>query len=69
MCQGMAAELRGINLGDKRLNRRTEIVIESLAANPAGSINAACQGWAETEAAYRKVRDEMAESKTQSQRQ
>jgi len=53
MCQGIAAELRGINLGDKRLNRRAEMVIEALAVNPAGSINAACQGWAETEAAYR----------------
>ncbi len=53
MCDGISAELQGIHLGDKRLNRRSENVIEMLAANPAASINAACQGWVETRAAYR----------------
>ncbi|MBL4884446.1 MAG: IS4 family transposase [Planctomycetaceae bacterium] len=53
MCYGIGAELHGIHLGDKRLDLRAEILIETLAASPAASINAACQGWAETQAAYR----------------
>lgn len=53
MCAGIAAELDGIHLGDERLNRRSKQVIETLAANPEASINAACEGWAETLAAYR----------------
>ena len=53
MCEGIANELVGINLGDKRLNRRSFQVIEALAANPQASINGACSGWADTIAAYR----------------
>lgn len=53
MCQGIAAELEGIDLGDQRLNARAGSLLERLAANPAASINAACQGWSETQAAYR----------------
>lgn len=53
MCDGIAAELLGIHLGDKRLNMRSKKLIETLAASPAASINAACQGWSETQAAYR----------------
>jgi len=53
MCEGIADELQGVDLGDKRLNRRSVRVIESLAANPEASINASCEGWAETLAAYR----------------
>ncbi len=45
-------ELAGINLGDKRLNRRCARVLERLAADPQASVNAACHGWAETHAAY-----------------
>jgi Transposase DNA-binding/Transposase Tn5 dimerisation domain len=45
-------ELAGIDLGDERLNRRCGQVLERLAADPEASINAACQGWAETHAAY-----------------
>ncbi|MBL4884598.1 MAG: hypothetical protein JKY95_08705, partial [Planctomycetaceae bacterium] len=48
MCYGIGAELHGIHLGDKRLDLRAEILNETLAASPAVSINAACQGWAET---------------------
>ena len=33
MCEGIAAELEGIDLGDKRLNRRSQQLIEALAAN------------------------------------
>ena len=53
MCAGIADELQGIDLGDKRLNKRSKQVIEALAANPEASINASCQGWSETLAAYR----------------
>jgi hypothetical protein len=53
MCDGIADELDGIDLGDKRLNRRSNRVIEALAADPEASINAACEGWGDTLAAYR----------------
>ena len=53
MCEGIVAELQGIDLGDKRLNRRSERVIEALAADPQASINGACDGWGDTLAAYR----------------
>lgn len=53
MCDGMAAELEGIDLGDLRLNKRSERLIEALAANPQASVNAACDGWGDTIAAYR----------------
>lgn len=53
MCEGIAAELEGINLGDERLNRRSKQILEALAANPEASINAACEGWGDTLAAYR----------------
>ena len=53
MCDGIVEELRGIDLGDQRLNRRSARVIEALAANPEASVNAACDGWSDTLAAYR----------------
>jgi len=53
MCEGIASELRGIDLGDKRLNRRSERIIEALACESQASVNAACDGWADTLAAYR----------------
>ena len=53
MCDGIADELQGISLRDQRLNKRSRCVIEALAANPEASINAACQGWGDTLAAYR----------------
>ena len=53
MCEGIAAELDGIDLGDIRLNQRSQQIIESLGANPEASINASCNGWNETLAAYR----------------
>jgi hypothetical protein len=46
-------ELKTVDLGDERLDRRFEIVLERFAAKPSVSIPAACQGWAETQAAYR----------------
>jgi len=53
MCEGIAKELEGIDLGDKRLNKRSVNLIEALAANPQASINSACEGWGDTLAAYR----------------
>ena len=52
MDKELALEFDGIDLGDKRLNARSQILIERLGANPAASINASCQGWNETKAAY-----------------
>jgi hypothetical protein len=53
MSQGIAEELAGIALPDKRLNRRSVKVIEALAANPEASVNGAISGWGDTLAAYR----------------
>lgn len=53
MCEGIAEELCGINLGDKRLNDRSVRVIEALAANPESSVNGACDAWGDTLGAYR----------------
>lgn len=48
-----AEEFKNIDLGDQRLNKRTALLAELLAANPLASIPQACGGWAETQAAYR----------------
>jgi hypothetical protein len=48
-----AEELKDINLGDRRLDRRTVGLAQRMAANPRASIAQACAGWAETQAAYR----------------
>lgn len=53
MCEGIAFELEGVDLGDKRLNARSVSVMEALAADPEASINAACGDWGDTLAAYR----------------
>ena len=50
---GIADELVGIDLGDRRLNERSKAVIEALATDPEASVNAACSTWKETIAAYR----------------
>ena len=52
MCKELTRELDGIDLGDKRLNARSRLLMERLGANPAASINASCIGWSETKAAY-----------------
>lgn len=46
-------ELQGIDLLDRRLNQRASQLLERLSADPCASVNAACQGWGETQAAYR----------------
>ena len=46
-------ELDTIDLGDKRLDKRARLLVKSFWSDPQASINAASQGWAETQAAYR----------------
>lgn len=46
-------EFQDIRLGDQRLDERAQSLLGTLAANPRASINEACNGWAETKAAYR----------------
>ena len=46
-------ELEGVDLGDARLNRRAQRMLEDLGGKPTASIPAACGGWNETLAAYR----------------
>lgn len=48
----MIDELEGIDLGDQRLNKRSRQLITSLAVDPTMSINASCEGWNDTHAAY-----------------
>jgi hypothetical protein len=59
----IAEELKTVDLGDERLDRRFEIVLERLAARPSVSIPAACQGLAETQAAYRFFDNDRVEAK------
>lgn len=46
-------EMKDVDLGDKRLNDRLSVILEQLADQPTASIPAACNGYAETAAAYR----------------
>jgi hypothetical protein len=49
----VAEEMAEVDLGDQRLNRRLERILSDLARHPTLSIPAACNGYAETAAAYR----------------
>jgi hypothetical protein len=51
-------EFETIDLGDKRLNDRAVLLAERLADSPSASIPKACQGWKETQAAYRLITNE-----------
>ena len=42
-----------MRLADQRLNSRYRVVLDRLSSKPTSSIPAACDGWAETQAAYR----------------
>lgn len=53
MAMEIGNEFDGIDLGDQRLNQRSRKLLDTLSADPAASINGSCQGWAETQAAYR----------------
>jgi putative lipase involved disintegration of autophagic bodies len=48
-----AEEFKDIDLGDRRLDKRTVLLAERMAANPMASIPQACGDWAQTQAAYR----------------
>lgn len=49
----VSEELASIDLGDTRRSRRAIHLIERLPEHPTASIPGACNGWAETQAAYR----------------
>ena len=53
MSRWIENELIDLSLGDKRLDERAKVLLECFMANPKASINAACNGWSETLAAYR----------------
>jgi len=61
MYQGIAHEFADIDLGDERLNRRAVELLETMAENPAASINSACSGWGDTLAAYRFFKNDRVE--------
>lgn len=46
-------EFKTLDLGDERLNARAVLLAQRLAGKPTESIPNACNGWAETQAAYR----------------
>jgi hypothetical protein len=57
VCEGIALELEGIELGDQRLNKRSLAILEALSANPEATINASIESWGDTLAAYRFFRN------------
>jgi hypothetical protein len=46
-------EMGHVDLRDKRLEARAIILLDNLGSKPLETIPVACQGWAETKAAYR----------------
>jgi Transposase DNA-binding/Transposase Tn5 dimerisation domain len=46
-------ELRTVDLADQRLNTRYRVLLDRFSSKPTLSIPAACNGWSETQAAYR----------------
>ena len=42
-----------MDLGDARLNKRVEMMVEAFAAKPTANIPMACDGWTDMTAAYR----------------
>ena len=46
-------ECSSLNLGDKRLDKRTKKILSHLSKSPLSSIPTSCKGWHETKAAYR----------------
>jgi hypothetical protein len=53
MAKWAEVELKSLDLGDGRLNKRAVKLVEALAARPESSVPQACGGWGETKAAYR----------------
>lgn len=56
----VAQEFSGVDLSDRRLNRRLVSTAQKLAKAPLSPINAACGDWAATQAAYRLFDNEKA---------
>ena len=46
-------EMGTVELGDVRLKRRLQLIVQRMFASPVASLKTACKGWAETIAAYR----------------
>lgn len=55
--QWVEQEFAGLDLGDARLDRWAKKLMERLAAKRTASIPEACDGWSETCAAYRFLRN------------
>ena len=53
-----AEEFQELDLGDKRRQARAVLLAERLADKPTASLPGACSGWAETQGAYRFLRQE-----------
>lgn len=53
-----AEEFRDLDLGDKRRAARAVLLAERLADRPTASLPGACAGWAETQGAYRLLRQD-----------
>src|SRR5260370_42380320 len=56
----VSEELEGVNLSDKRLDRRLVKTAQQLARSPVSPINEACADWASTQAAHRLVNNSKA---------
>lgn len=55
MSEGIELELAGLDRGDARLSARARLILQALASDTKGSINAVCDSWCETKVAYRFV--------------
>lgn len=53
LCTDLESEFDTIDLGDKRLNQRAKLILQSFAENPQSNPNGAWHGWAETHAGFR----------------
>jgi hypothetical protein len=53
LCSDLASEFDTIDLGDKRLNKRAKLILQSFADAPQANPNKAWHGWAETQAGFR----------------
>ena len=60
--RSLAEELEGIDLGDKRRNRRACTLIEQLGRQPRNSIPSAIGGWSETRSAYQLLAQEQVDA-------
>ena len=46
-------ELKSLDIGDSRLDKRVKHILNSLSRSPEESIPVSCRTWSETKAAYR----------------